>query len=55
MNYIKRLEQENEEKAREIARLEEQRREIIRYLALPKFDQDPTVQKTDILSRLGAF
>lgn len=52
MNYIKRLEMElqeaNQDKVEVLAGIDE----LFRYLSLPKFEEDTTVQVSDIFLRL---
>ncbi len=55
MNYIKRIEAENQEvRAREVQNAAVLQ-EILRYLMSSKFYQDPTVQVRDVLTRMEAF
>lgn len=55
MNYIHKLQQENADKDERIAELEGKLQEIAEYLALPKFQDDTTVSKYDILRMLGRY
>ena len=52
MNYIKQLQQDKAELEQELATISEGISDIYRYLSLPKFDADTTVQTRDILLRL---
>ena len=47
-NYIKRLEFENEALEARQAKLEERIRELRGHLALPKFQNDTTIQTQDV-------
>ena len=55
MNYIKRLEHENAQKAAMICMYAAVIQDLREYLALPKFHNDTTVQVQDILSRLQDY
>ena len=52
MNYIKKLQAENAEKADQIAAYRLAMRELRNYLLSGKFSKDPTVQTRDVLYRL---
>ena len=52
MNYIKRLEKENETYRRMIAAVEGELIEVFRYLQSEKFHEDTTVQVADVMRRL---
>ena len=54
-NYIKTLQDTVAEKEQEIKRLEEMIQDLAVYLALPKFDNDTTVSKYDILRMIGRY
>ena len=52
MNYIKQLQEENKTLKQQIKAHEEGLMDIIRYLNLPKFSIDTSVNKQDILNRI---
>jgi hypothetical protein len=52
MNYIQRLKSDNEDMRSQILFMYDWLNDLERYLMLPKFELDPTVQKTDILLRM---
>lgn len=52
MNYIKKIQKENVEKTAEITAMRAKLVEMETYLLSPKFFSDPTVQISDILTRL---
>ena len=52
MNYIKRLEADNKDLRDLDTNKMEAINDILMYLASPKFDQDTTVQVSDIVARL---
>ena len=55
-NYIHQLQDRVAALEDEIAEMTEKELELVRYLDLPKFKgDDPTVQVTDILARLGRY
>jgi hypothetical protein len=54
-NYIHTLQERVAYLEKELGEQQAKERELVTYLALPKFWQDTTVQVTDILHRLGRF
>lgn len=52
-NYIHRLQNENEAKARQVEELEAGIADLVSYLTSPKFNDDTTVQVSDVLLRLS--
>ena len=52
MNYIKRLQKENEELRTDKKAARETLTELYSYLTSPKFHEDPTVQTADVLRRI---
>ena len=54
-NFIHTLQDRVTELERELNDQLAKERALVAYLALPKFQDDPTVQVTDILARLGRF
>lgn len=52
MNYIKRLQSELKTANAKLHSIDESLMDIERYLMLPKFTDDPTVQKQDIFNRI---
>jgi len=54
MNYIKQLQVQTQCQKAYSDSLEQGLNELLAYLASPKFDDDPTVQKMDIVNRIRA-
>ena len=54
-NYIHTLQDRVAYLEQELGEQHAKERELVTYLSLPKFRNDPTVQVTDILHRLGRF
>lgn len=52
MNYIKQLQEENNELKNQITQAQEVINELYRYLMLPKFAENNMVNKQDIFNRL---
>jgi hypothetical protein len=52
VNYINRLKADNEDMRSQILFMYDWLKIVERYLMLPKFREDPTVQKADILLRM---
>lgn len=55
MNYIKTLQNERQDLTAEVCGLRGGLADLRRYLALPKFHEDTTVQVQDVLNRLEAI
>ncbi len=55
MRYIEKLQQEVREKDARIEDLEACINDLVIYLSLPKFVDDISVSKYDILTRLGRY
>jgi hypothetical protein len=53
MNYIKKLEQQNREKTRDIIAIQAELRDLVIYLNSDKFHEDTTVQVSDVLRRIA--